>query len=121
MYDDTSSITFSLCVIKTIALVVIAMGIYKMSCGGEYFTNANLSGNVRRLVESSQEAMPSSSWSGGLSSFGEPPVFWNLGSVEDVNAALQAGAKTIPEQEQASGFVGSNNMDNRLFGAMVGM
>lgn len=78
----------ALCVVKVLALVVIASALWSMSGGAAYMTDAsayaqgtNANSNLwlgpsAGLTETSQPAGP----------FGnryEPPVFWNIGNISD--------------------------------------
>ena len=84
--DSPDDIKMGLHIIVILCLIVIAMSQYNMAYGSSYLTNAQAiasGGSNLRFQERSQ-------FIGSANS--EPPVFYNMGSVDDTNKALQAAA-----------------------------
>jgi hypothetical protein len=111
--ESESDIHLALFVIVVICLIVIAMSSYQSAYGSSYMTGqvtdyvSNPSStvgaaNLRFAGESSQQGLKGSSGFIG-SGMNEPPVFYNTGSFEDVNNALQTASK------QAEGFKVGNS------------
>ena len=83
-----------LCIIKVLCLIVIAMSVHKLAYSAEPMTD--------RLVGASGMRFAGVNSQVGLSGFSgdgqyESPVFWNQGSVEETNAALQAASHAPAE------------------------
>ncbi len=94
MQDDLS---LGLCTITVLALIVIAMSVYKIanppSCG--YFNDM------------SKATLPHVGERSDLGTFvgdgaNERPVFWNQGSFEETNAALQAASREVENNNPVS-------------------
>jgi hypothetical protein len=109
--ESESNIHVALCVIIVICFIVIAMSSYKSAFGSSYMSNSDYisdpssaigKANIRFAGESSQQGLaPSSGFIG--SGINEPPVFYNTGSFEDVNKALQ---KAVSVKENLVGAYG---------------
>lgn len=77
---EDSELNMGLYIIVVLCLIVIAMSSYKVAyCGDSYFADAQKS-SLPYAAERSDR-------------FSEPPVFYNFGSVEETNAALQAASR----------------------------
>lgn len=114
-------------VVVIICLIVMAVSSYQVAFGSSYMSNAvtayvsnpsSVKGaaNLRFAGESSQTGLRGSSGFIGSAS-NEAPVFWNLGSVEETNAALQAASSqaegfTPGLPKQKSGFVANAQTAN---------
>ncbi len=103
------------CVIKIVCLIVIAMSVHKIAYSREYMNDG--------LVGNQQVSVPGSfGTANGVRFYGEtqqsmfnnaePPVFWNMGSVEDSNAALQAAA-SMGQDKETYGTGESSKFGNR--------
>lgn len=86
MEDD---LALGFCIIKVLCLIVIAMSVHKLAYSNEYFESgrsgdmgASASMNPRHHHELERSMFNNA----------EPPVFWNQGNAESINAALQAAA-----------------------------
>lgn len=94
-------VQMGLYIIVVLCLIVIAMSNYKMAYTDEYM--GNLAGNA-----SSQKFATELSGAGNEthSSYfngnggNEAPVFWNIGSVEDTNEALQKASQQAESNAQ---------------------
>lgn len=77
---EDSELNMGLYIIVVLCLIVIAMSSYKVAyCGDSYFSDMY------------KASLP---YAGERSDrFSEPPVFYNFGSVEETNAALQEASK----------------------------
>lgn len=84
MEDD---LALGLCIIKVLCLIVIAMGVHKVAYANEYMWSPP---SALNLQDQSQNSLHSYQASGFDNA--EPPVFWNLGSVEAVDKELHAAA-----------------------------
>jgi hypothetical protein len=115
-------------VVVIICLIVIAFSSYQVAFGSSYMTNAvtgyvsnpgSVQGaaNLRFAGESSQTGLHGSSGFVGNGA-NEAPVFWNMGSVEETNAALQAASAQKEEgftpsaKKEKSGFVANASTAN---------
>lgn len=78
-------------VVKVICLLVIAMSLYRAT--SSYFDGDMNKASLAHLAERSDPSF----FMGGS----EPPVFYNTGSFEEINAALQA-AKSMSEANGAN-------------------
>lgn len=99
-----SDLEFGMCVVKLLCAIVIAMSLYKMasiqSYNYSYMTDGLGHGhNVRFETEKSHFI--------GDGQIGAPN-FWNMGSVEETNAALQAASSD-----------GTENFSDRKLGAAL--
>jgi hypothetical protein len=109
--ESESDIHLALFVIIVICLIVIAMSSYQSAYCSSYMSNSDYvsdpnsasgKANIRFAGESSQQGLvPSSGFIG--SGINEPPVFYNTGSFEDVNKALQ---KVVSVKENLVGTYG---------------
>lgn len=78
---EDSDLNMGLYIIVVLCLIVIAMSSYKVAyCGSDYFADMEKA-SLPYAAERSDRFS------------GEPPQFWNLGSVEETNALLQAAAQ----------------------------
>lgn len=80
MEDD---LKMAIYLVIVLCLIVISMSQYKLAYGGEsYFSDSKKAG-LAHMAERSDFVGTGSA---------EPPVFWNMGSVEETNNLLQAAA-----------------------------
>ena len=86
-------------IIVVLCLIVIAMSQYNMAYGAMSFMQGEPLGKALQAANSGPDLRFASRLSTpGQSEFigtgsTEPPVFWNMGSVEDTDAALQSASK----------------------------
>lgn len=100
---DDMDVHLGLYIIVVLCLIVIAMSNYRLAYGDEYMSNClagdSNAASMRFATELSGSGNTTKSCfaSGG----NEPPVFWNIGSVEDTNDALQAASRAAETNNQA--------------------
>ncbi len=128
-----SDFALGYCIIKIVCLIVIAMSVHKIAYSREYM-NDGLVGEQSVSVPGSYGTANGVRFYGetqqSMFSNAEPPVFWNMGSIEDSNAALQAAAAMGSDKDtygDVSGFgnrsyaEGQNlNLNNRIGNAIIG-
>lgn len=81
MEDD---LHLGLYVVLVLCAIVIAMSLYKLAYSDSYMTGNQGAASLRVMGSERSDFMGSGSV--------EPPVFWNMGSVEDTNTLLQNAA-----------------------------
>lgn len=124
MMDNNYSVGF--CVINTLCLIVIAVSVHRLASDSySYYGNYDTLNGPGMLSNSSNPR-----YSGSRSDFdnGEPPVFWNMGSVDEVNDLLQSAshqtendaavyAANVAMQAQAASAAakGKGHFGNRSF------
>ncbi len=105
-------LALGLCIIKVLCLIVIAMSVHKMAYANEYFEGGCKPGQDPRYCSQRSDFNNA-----------EAPVFWNYGSADDINNALQAAVvhKESDDGASTSSFGNRDLVDNKLVGAMNGM
>jgi hypothetical protein len=101
---DDMDVHLGLYIIVVLCLIVIAMSNYRLAYGDEYMSNCYAgdtnASSMRFATELSGAGNQTKSCFAGGSGGNEPPVFWNIGSVEDTNEALQAAVKQTETNNQ---------------------
>ncbi len=127
-----SDFSLGYCIIKIICLIVIAMSVHKIAYSREYMNDG--------LVGSQQVSVPGSfGTANGIRFYGEtqqsmfnnpePPVFWNAGSFEDSNSALQAAASMGVDKDtygnvskfENRSFAEGENLNHHIGNAIIGL
>ncbi len=127
------------CLIKVICLIVIAISVHKLASSKEYMSGNNT------LVGAQRVSVPNSFGTANGVRFysdvqqsmfnnAEPPVFWNMGSVEETNEALQAAASMGPDKMTYGdtsvaptagfgnrSFAEGDNLNQKLGNAIIGL
>lgn len=89
MEDD---LKLGLHIIVVLCLIVIAMSSYNLSYGPSFMADGTSGANLRFASTTSGSNGPQGSGFTGSGQL-EAPVFWNMGSVEQVDQELQAAAQ----------------------------
>jgi len=117
-------LSFALCVLKLLVLTWIAVSVNKMANANEYMYSGPA--NALRFQDQSQTGLESYQSSGFNNP--EPPIFYNLGSVEEIQQELAAGAAEgvdrntygkapFSNRSYATGGPLSHKLENALIGA----
>jgi len=105
MEDD---LNLGLHIIVVLCLIVIAMSAYNFSYSSSFMTDGTSGAGLRFASTTSGSTGPQGSGFTGSGAL-EAPVFWNMGSVEQVDRELQAAAVDLASSADAdtsSGFSG---------------
>lgn len=109
---------FSMCLIKVLCLIVIAMSLYRLAYASEYsyLASNNLHpSNVRFDVETSASTGPVRSAFLGDGQY-ESPKFWNIGDLVATGASQQSG---VLEHESNNAAYNANVASGAAYTAAV--